>query len=402
MTEASMRRTIFFIVLWSACSRPSKPAVVAVTPSPAPQVAPTRGLGGFYLELAGLYERYRDLQNARNFFGQAIEGADQPAQAIEALLGLARVDEALGDRDGAIAALERALARREPAPRLRADGPPVAITLPGGDDAGERLARLYAERGRGDEAARLYEKLLAGNPDPFRRSRLLAAQVGLLKSQGRLAAQVQAREAALSAGTIDAAGLRFLAAAYDTDEKRLPVYERLIALEEDPLLRQTLLALYERSGKIDDAVALVRSAPHAAAGPAPGVADACVGASSARPPAGALAAEAEAVRLLWRAGRQDQALAATARLTGRGAHLDARVLGAQLYQEGGRLSLARAALAGAAVAARDSDEKRVVQLAQAELLARAGERAELKTLFAKWKQSDDGCLRREAERRESF
>jgi tetratricopeptide (TPR) repeat protein len=381
---------------WAACARravATAPAVAAQTPAATAGVAARAAAqhdAGFYLELGGVYERHGDLQLARQCYAHAVAGADSGAQSTQAALALARTNEALGDADAAIAALESA--RRGAAPesaRRGAAGPRAAVAAA---DVVEPLGRLYVARGRLDDAARLYEQALADERAP--RDRIVALQVELWRRRGQLDARI--RELAASAAPDDDA-LRFLIAAYGPGappETLIPLYERLHARHpDDAMARQLLLALYERAGRVDDALALLR------AGGASAAPSQCPGAPLSSPPIGAAATEVEAVRLLARAGRAHEALAATARLAAR-KDVPSTITSASLYAEQSRPELAERTLAAAARAAHTGEERRALQVAEADRLSRAGQLPRLHALYAAWRTSDDPCLREEAARRD--
>jgi len=434
-----------WIVLLQGCDHKEEKKATAARATPAlpgpgpggpPGTQPLRvDTSSFYLELGSLYERYQDPKAAAESFAKAIEKAENPAQSVQGQTGLARVKEAQGDTDGAISALENALAEREK-PQAPPPGPgalpPMMGFIGSGEDLVERLGRLYTAKGRYDDAERLYGKLLAGTKDPYQRDQVLRLQVALFRKAGTLDKHIQEREKALEAKTPDEPALRFLAIAYGGGEagmgmpvpgvaggpagpapsvdKLVRVYERLHGLHpDDAQIRQMLIGLYERSKRVDDALALVRAAAPPSPG-APGMGQdpmACPGGVlMPRPLAGTLSPAAEAVRLLVRAGRKDQALVETAKLIARATDknigVQAFVVGSQLYAEQSKPELAATALANGLKAARTSDEKRELQATQAELLTRTGKTAELKALYAKWKQSDDACLRAEAARRDQM
>jgi tetratricopeptide (TPR) repeat protein len=177
--------------------------------------------------------------------------------------------------------------------------------------------------------------------------------------------------------------------------KLIRAHERLYELHpEDPQLRQSLQALLERAGRIEDAVKLATTTP--AVTPAE-----CVGAF-APPASGALHGRAEAIRIRMRAAQPDKALAETAKLgaianqAGIGAHLAA----AQLYLELGATGRATQAIDRAAQKARSREDQRQVAFVRERMLAGKGRTAELKGLYQAWSRSEDPCLRLAAAQRE--
>ncbi|HEY3360068.1 MAG TPA: tetratricopeptide repeat protein [Polyangia bacterium] len=415
------------------------PGSVAMAALAQPKV----GSAGYYLELASLHERYLDPEGAAGHFTRTIELADGSPQALQGYLGLARVKEAVRDLAGAIAALEQA---RGVTAKLRARADGGAMAPPGmmayGPQGGEleltqRLARLYAETGELDQAERLYEQALRVVPEPYVRDQLIRSLVELYRRAGTLDQRIAQREA-LAAKTPDEVSLRVLAVAYGGDggamgalspampppprpgaagaprpapdvSKAVAVYRRLHELRpDDPQVRQALLALYEKAGRVDDAVVLLRTrdaAPRAGgAGPGPETPYArCPGGLTPRPTPVAVTRSEEVIRLLLRAGRREPALAETAKLVAlapqEGVGVPACVAAARLYAAQGRPELVAQAQAAGRKVARSAEDRRELAVAEAELAAPRSPPRELKALYERWQQSDDPCLRAEATRR---
>ncbi|HEY3359941.1 MAG TPA: tetratricopeptide repeat protein [Polyangia bacterium] len=463
------------LALAPACNRGHTQAAPAPSAA-APAVGATAGSGpalpgmatmrvgscAFELEIAGLYDRYQDPKTAGEHFARAITACDQPAQLIQAHTGVARLREAQGDREGAIAALERAVAETA---RMKAAaggaggaGPGLAAGPMGGEDLTLRLAQLYLAAGKLQVAGRLYDQALAGAKEPWRRDQILRAQIEAYRQDGSLAGHVAEREKTLAADKPDEDALRFLAIVYGAGgpawgsfvlspagasppgpaaagaaapasapapqvDKLIRVYEKLLALHPgDAEMRRGLVQLYETAKRTDDALALVRravpeapgagAAPGAAPGagaPTPGGAAAggpaagCPGNLAARMQPPRLRAAEDAVRILLRAGQKDQALAETGKLLGAGAASDgvgAALLAADLYAEQGWPDLAQKAVTAADKAARTIEDRRAVAVVRAEVLRRSGRTAELAKLLEQWRKAEDQCLRAEAERRE--
>lgn len=414
-------------VLVTGCHHSAKQNLPAARASAAPAhsgpvaAQPKVGSSQFYLELGNLYRRYHDPASAAKDFALAVDKARTPYQTIAAESALGQEREALGDLDGAIKALKKALAEQDKAQKAAKSGEPPPMMGPmGGGDLVGTLGRLYMEKKRYADAEHLYESALTQSKSPHGREQILRQEVELYRTAGTLNARIAKDEKALADKTADETALRFLAIAYGGGsmeprpgapapavDRLVPVYERLHQLEpRDAQIRQMLINLYVRSHRVNEAVALVRrQTPAQPAGP--GADTACPGGVlRVQPVRGALATDAQVVRLLMRAGQKKQALAQTAKLVAqasdKGVGVSAYLTGAQLYEDEGKLDLAGKTLAEGTRASRTPEDRREVQAALAELYSRSGKTAELKSLYTKWKQSGDACLEAEAGRRESM
>jgi len=420
-----------------ACGRKHEPKKTT-----APQAVSTVAVGmaqmragssSYYLEMASLHERYQDPVRAGEYFQHALDLADGAAQRLPARLELARLKEAQGDLRGATAALEASLADRDQL-RKHAGGMDSAYGVGmGSDDFVERLGHLYLETNRLDDAQRLYENAFASTKDPYRRDLILAQEIELFTRAGTLERRIHEKEAALTAENPDEATLHFLAIAYSGGkgtvglitpgwsvggpqggqlDNLIRVYERLYSLHPgDSQLRLALINLYERAGRVDETVALLRAgaqtAPAPAAMPAAPSSDspACpMGAIVPRPTVSSVSSAAEIVRVLVRANREEEALGETAKLAARGSDksigVQAYTTAARLYVEQSRPDLAAQALLAGAKTWRGRDDERELAVERAEQLLRTGKSDELKAVYAQWKNSEDPCLRVEAARRE--
>jgi tetratricopeptide (TPR) repeat protein len=199
---------------------------------------------------------------------------------------------------------------------------------PGGDDVVLRLARLYAEKGKYDQARVVCERGLSAARKPWQREQLYRFVVELYRKAGTLEKELAAKEKTLNEPVPDESALRFLAVALAGDgmmqgsaviggpqvqpqavsNTLVRVYERLYELHPDDLqLRQNLVSLLERAGRIEDAVKL-------AEGPAPLTPMDCDGAFAAPPVSAKLRRAAEAVRIRALAGQNEKTLAETAKI----------------------------------------------------------------------------------------
>ena len=366
----------------------------------------------FHLEIGGLYERYGDHKNAIDHLSQAASLAQQGVQRVQAYSALGRVKEAAGDRDGAIEALEQALANIDPPEGTgAATGPALA---PGGDLA-LRLAHLYAEKGRPEQARAICERWLSDIREPWQREQLYRFLIELNRKAGTLQSEVAAKEKTLDAAVPDESALRFLAIAFAGDGMQAPaliggpqgqpqavsntlvrVYERLNELHpEDLQIRQTLVSLLQRAGRIDEAVRL-------AAEPAPLMPTDCEGGFGPRAMSATLRRAAEAVRIRISAAQKEKALAETAKVAAlaKNEGVAAYLVAADLYVDQGEPEQRSQMLERATREARSREDRRQVAFARQRALERAGKTAELNAIHEQWKKSDDGCLRLAANWRE--
>jgi len=178
--------------------------------------------------------------------------------------------------------------------------------------------------------------------------------------------------------------------------KQVRVYERLYRLHPDEMqVRQTLQALFERTGRIDEAVKL-------AAIPATVGRTECIGGQAPLATSPTLNAAAEAVRIRVRARQDDVALAETAKLAAINARegIAATLLAAQLYLDQGKADLANQMIKQATQRARSREDQQQVSFVREQQLARSGQTEELKALHEEWQKSNDPCLRLAATQRE--
>ena len=387
---------------------PSKAHTAAM---PAGMAEMRAGSGAFHLEMGGVYQRYGDSKSAIEHFSQAASLAQGPAQQVQAYAALARAKEASGDRDGAIDALELALAKTsDPEGAAAWGGAAVAMQFAGplGDDVLLQLARLHAERGNYDRARALGERGLAAARGAWQREQLDRFMVELARKAGTLEQKIAAMERTLDEGSADESALRFLAAALASDGMPAPgmmgvsqaqppatsktlirVYERLRELHpDDAQLRQNLLTLLERAGRIDDAAKLATVST-------PLTRMDCESAFSPRPPPAAVRGAAEAVRIRMLSAEKEQRLTETAKIAALAKQegVAAYLVAAQLYLEQGAAERATQMLDRAARDARSRDDQRQVAVARERALERAGRVAELKAIHERWARSDDPCLR---------
>jgi tetratricopeptide (TPR) repeat protein len=399
-----------------------------VTPDTTPRTASgpagsmpasTVGSAAWYVELGKLHERFHDLQGALAHFDRGY-GLGTGPERIDALEGQARVREALGDKAGAVAALEEALALLA-RPRDRGAPPPLSMS---GPQLSERLLGLYLAIKEHAKAEALARRLLGqAGLMGYQRDQLLGRLVEIHRAAGTLAAEVKVAEAALARGTASEQALRYLVAAYGgggplmpggpgpgpagaggpggakprpgPDLARLvPVYEALLAkIGGDPDLERRLVDLYERAGQLEKATALLRSvAERAACGTA---------LPSLPPPSGALNAEQEVAILHLRSKRADEALAIAAHLLEQGTRQrDALhcVVAARTFSSAGDRGRAERGFMAAYAAARDRTEYLGVASAHLQWLEMSN-REQLKPLLESWLKSTDACLKADAGRR---
>jgi len=390
-------------------------------PSTMPMGTPEMRVGSaaFHLEMSGVYERYGDHKSAIVHLSQAASLAQDSAQRVQAYSALGRVKEAAGDHDGAIDALEQSLANMAgPEGAPPSAGPALAMPHagPAGDDLVLRLARLYAEEGKYDQARVLCERGLSGAREPWQREQLYRFMVELHRKAGTLEKELAAKEKTLDEPVPDESALRFLTVALAGDgmmqgpaviggpqvqpqavsNTLVRVYERLHELHPDDLqLRQNLLSLLERLGRIEDAVKL-------AEGPAPLTPMDCEGAFVPRPMSATLRRAAEAIRIRALAGQNEKSLAETAKIAALSKEegIAAYLVAAQLYLDQGAAERAGQMFERATREARSREDRRQVAFARQRATERAGQAVELKAIHEQWKKSDDACLRLAATWRE--
>jgi len=408
----------------------------APAPSPAGEAPQLRaGSASYWLDLGSVYERYRDGVRAREAFQRALDAAETAAQKQQAHMGLGRLRETAGDLKGAIEAFESAMVEADRGKtQSPASGPMGAYPgLASGEDLIRRLGHLYEGAQRFDDAERLYEKALAELKDPYQRDNLLRLEIALWGRAGTLERHLHEKEAALTDDKPDESALHLLALAYaggqspvglvppgwalggaegEKLERLVRVYDRLYKLHpEDSQLRQALLNLYERGGRVDETIALLRASSQAQPFPI-GLAsripsNTCpTGSIIPRPLGPTVAAEAEIVRVLLRAKRDKEALAETAKLIALGSvkTIGARayLAGARLYLEMKRPDLAERALATATKTFKEREDQRELAAERMEYFSRTGNQEEIDKLLRDWERSDDPCLIGEAERREQI
>jgi len=376
------------------------------------------GSAAFHLEISGVYERFGDHKSAIDHLSQAQSLAQDSAQRVQAYSALGRVKEAAGDHGGAIDALEQALAiMAGPEGAAPSAGPALAMPLagPGGDDIVLRLARLYEEKGKYDQAQVLCERGLSAAREPWQREQLFRFVVELHRKAGTLEKELAAKEKTLDERVPDESALRFLAIALAGDGMQGPaviggpqgqpqavsntlvrVYERLHELHPDDMqLRQNLVSLLERVGRIEDAVKLAQ-------GPAPLTPMDCEGAFAPRPVSATLRQAAEAIRIRALAGQNEKTLAETAKIAvlAKQEGVAAYLLAAELYLDQGAAERASQMFERATREARSREDRRQVAFARQRATERAGQAVELKAIHEQWKKSDDACLRLAATWRE--
>src|SRR5581483_137138 len=243
---------------------PARAPVEAHAPS---QPAPGASSSALHLELGRVYLRFGDAKSAAAQLTEAARLAQGAGERGRAYAALGAAAEAAGDRAAAIAALEQAL-----------DAPAMDS-----GDAFSRLGRLYLDERRFADAESLYERRLAqlqAPNDSWQREEILRLEFELFRRAGTLAARTAAMERALDEGTSDEAALRLLALAYGGDQiaqvpaarvaRAVAVLERLHALyPDDPRLARTLQSLYERAGRVDEALALAAATQALGRAPSP-------------------------------------------------------------------------------------------------------------------------------------
>lgn len=396
----------------------------------APVTDAERGVSSpeFFLALGMLHERFQDPTAAVAHFETALGRATAPRLRAEASQHLARLSETRGDNASAIERLEAAQRELAGESGSKTDQPTGALQA-SLRDVTRTLARLYTAEKRFDDAEQLYRSL--SKSDPWQREELTSLLLGLWKEAGTMSRHVSEAEAALKADAVSEESLQLLALAYGGAgaglgllppswapggptgpelDRLTEVYERLHQLHpSDGRLRPALVGLYERQGRLDDCVRLLRAGAGPVANPVPANAasDACTYGIIPKAVPASIATEAEVVRVLARGGRKPQAFDLTTRLpTGLGKDPDVRmvahVVAAQLFLEQGAFDRAEATLRQASTVSVTLDERRQLAVARADLLFRVGRLDELRALLSQWKAGDDACLRTEAARREAM
>lgn len=377
--------TAMCIAILAACSKHEKPQQPGVPRDPHVLVAPPRpamGSAAFHLELGAVYHRYGGDKEAAEHFTAALQSAQDSGQRLQALAGMADAKEALGDRDGAVAALEQAVASQSSA------------------DAVSHLARLYAEKKQVEKAFDVCDRAAAASSDGWQRDQIIRVEVEIARAAAQLPQRIASKRTAIDDRRPDEVALRFLVAALDTGSmgpsaaggvapEVIRAYERLSQLHPgDELLRQELQAVYERAGRSEDAI---RIAARARSEP---VLD-CQGAFGAPAESAKLHTLSEALRIHTAAGERDKALADANAIAAASDNegIAADLLAARAYADLGVATLAAQALEKAAAAATSRDDARRIALARATVAERVGETGKAVALRETWKKSDDACLR---------
>jgi tetratricopeptide (TPR) repeat protein len=407
------------VVLASGCQKQGTASGerASAPPAVAPGGMPEMRVGSalFHLEIGGVYERFQDHKSAIEHLSQAASLAQDAGLRVQACSALAQAKVGAGDRDGAIAALEKARDEAESPKRSAPGTAPGPFAGPVGNDVILRLGQLYVEAGRYEPAERLTKRALASAREPWQREQLERLLLELHRKAGTLEKKLAEAEKALDSATPDEEALRFLTMALGNDALPGPspmeapsarppavprtlirAYERLHELHpEDAQVRQTLQSLLERSGGTEDAVRLVTSVR--AVAPMD-----CAGALDSQAPSPALQAAAEGVRIRLRAGQKERALAEAAKIAGLADRegVAAYVVAAQLDLEQGAADRALQVLQRASREARSREDRRKVTFARERAIQQMGRMAELSMLHEEWKKSDDACLRLAASQRE--
>lgn len=430
-----MRGPIVLLAACLACSGPpggdSRTAAADRKSAPARPSSTRAGAGidsaAFHLEQAALYERYSAVTESVDEFELAAELADQPAQAVTAYAGVARIREAQGDLPAAIEALQQARAVSSDQPAT--DGEPAMPVLPSLDRRrlGLSLGRLHTELKDFDAAARVYDELLVIEPVPsVGADEIMREQIALYRKAGTLEQRIQDSEKAGSGKKPSELALRFLVQAYSdgslptaamvaptSPEKAKPdlhladlarVIERLRGLHpEDAGLHRSLVGLYQQLGQDKRAAALARRAPaEPAAESAPGPVGpnlavstrSCQSAPLPKP----LAAVEEEINLLAAVGRQADAIATVERLAKGNARrgIARLILASRLYLQLDQIDAAGQVLDRAAALARSPDDRRQLALQRGSWLTAAGKHVEARALYTEWTRSGDTCLEAQA------
>jgi len=408
------------IALAFSCQRTANDTVPPKTQSPSVPMRTAEmrvGSAAFHLEIGSVYERYGDGKSAIEHLAQAASLAESTAQRVQAYSALGRVKEAAGDRDGAIDALEQALAKMgDPGGSEPAAGSGLALPLagPAGNDVLLRLAHLNAAKGNDERARLVCERGLSVAREPWQREQLYRFLIELDRKTGILEKELAAKEKTLDDAVPDESALRFLAFALAGDgmnasaiinrtqgeqeavsKTLVRVYERLYELHPDDLqVRQTLQSLLERSGRIEDAAML-------AARPAPLTPMEC----EVQPRRSmTLRSAGDAVRVRVVAGQKEKALAETGKIAGLAKQegVAAYIATAELYLEQGAADRATEMFDRAVRESRSREDRRQVAFARERALERAGQAADVRVIREQWKKSDDSCLRIAATWREQL
>jgi len=261
----------------------------------------------------------------------------------------------------------------------------------------------------------LCKRGLSAAREPWQREQLYRFVVELERKAGTLEKELATKERTLDEPLPDESALRYLAVALAGDGMQGPavigspqkqpqavsntlvrVYERLHEIHPDDLqLRQNLLSLLERLGRIEDAVKL-------AEGPAPLTPMDLRGGIRARPMSATLRRAAEAIRIRALAGQNEKSLAETAKIAALSKEegIAAYLVAAQLYLDQGAAERAGQMFERATREARSREDRRQVAFARQRATERAGQAVELKAIHEQWKKSDDACLRLAATWRE--
>ncbi|MCG8419088.1 MAG: tetratricopeptide repeat protein [Proteobacteria bacterium] len=415
-----------------ACGQRGDAKASAKKAAPAADQKPsaaTMGSPRYHLELAGVHERHGKNRAALVEFEAAIDRSvhlrgQGSRDVADAYRGVARMKESLGDTRGAIEAFERIMDHFERAGKERAA---QLATTTAWSDTVRRLVALYGDAGRIQEAEALIRQAMEWSSGrPGLDDQLAADWVAAAGKANALQPWLAEKERVLD-GIDDDRPLRFLAAVYRAlgragnaqarPESLIRVHEKLHELHpQDGRIAHQLIAAYEKAGRVDDAVALMR----AQAGPAtaqpevppmPAQPDAvalCPAGLPAMVAQPAAVATAERIaRTYQRANRQDDAIAETNRLLAlaqqanqsNGLGIAPYVAAVTLYAEQGQDALARRALSAGDRAVRTLDDRRHMARVRLAWLERHNRDAALKRLLDTWKTSKDPCLRVEAYRR---
>jgi len=395
------------------------------------------GSAAWYLDLGALRERYGDEAGAGNEYRRALECTGTTLEVLAAQVGLARIEQAQGNRDAAIRALEAARAKlaeatASPNEEMAASGPTFGVAaLPGAREIARRLARLYAEAGRTEDADAIYAAETAKATELHHQNELRLERIAMHAKAGTLAAEVAAWKETMEVGKADEDTLWLLAIGLGGARLRAiglagppeptsgteepdwvalgGVLEKLGELRPDDMrIREALLDAYERAGRVEKAVAVAEMPLPDAGGNQPEVARAqaaCPG--GLVPHRSTPASVATAERVAWtlqRMGKRDRALQVVEKLASQGGRGEAGIQGltraARLLGTLGEPGRAEQVLARAAKAARSAEDRRLIEAERAGLLERDPERVhELVRLYQAWQSSGDPCLRAAGSRR---
>src|SRR5262249_44483575 len=140
--------------------------------------------------------------------------------------------------------------------------------------------------------------------------------------------------------------------------------------------KQALSSLYERKGRVNDALGLLRASSTSASSGAPS----CMPGFVPHPMSPSVATAVDVIRLMIRANHANDAAAETAKLVARAGDpnigVQAYTLAAQLYAEQQKFDLAAQTLATGAKAVHERDDQRAIEVARADLLVRSNRTAE--------------------------